>query len=189
MNRLYALLVGIDTYAAPDVHALGGCVNDVEDALALLHRRTAADTRLCALVLRDRAATRAAVVDGLRTHLGRAGRDDTALFWFSGHGSQAPVPGWAWFEEPTGMLQTLVCADSRVDGVPDLWDKELSVLLDAVARTAGHVAVVLDSCHSEGATRGARGRSVPPAAGRDRTSLLPGTANRTAPAPEHVTLS
>src|SRR5580765_799111 len=145
MNRLYALLVGIDTYAAPDLGTLSGCANDVEDALALLDSRATPGTRLCPLVLRDAEATRAAVVDGLRTHLGRAGRDDTALFWFSGHGSQAPVPEWAWFEESTGTLQTLVCADSRVGGVPDLWDKELSALLDIVARRAGHVAVVLDS--------------------------------------------
>lgn len=191
MNRLYALLVGIDTYAAPGLSALGGCVNDVEDALALLDSRATPGSQLCPLVLRNEGANRAAVVDGLRTHLGRAGRDDTALFWFSGHGSQAAVPEWAWFEEPTGRLQTLVCADSRVGDVPDLWDKELSALLDVVARTAGHVAVVLDSCHSEGATRGLppRWRAVPAGPGRDRDSLLAEVIRDAPAAPEHVTLS
>ncbi|HEU4348780.1 MAG TPA: caspase family protein [Actinoplanes sp.] len=176
MRNLYALLVGIDRYAGPDVPNLGGCVNDIDDVLALLKRRVAPDAALHPLVLRDEQASRDAVAGGLRSHLRQAGPRDSALFWFSGHGSQAPMPAWAdWFEEPTDMLQTLVCADSRSGNVPDLLDKELSVLLDLIAERAGHLAVVLDSCHSESANReaGTWVRAVDPGPVPGPASLVP----------------
>ena len=196
MRTLYALLVGIDEYRA--VGRLRGCVRDVEAALAHLEATRAPGVRLVPLVLRDAEATRSAVVEAIRSHLGQAGPDDVALFWFSGHGSEAPAPKWAHFLESTGMIQTLVCADSRSGGVPDLWDKELSVLVDDVAERAGHVAVVLDSCHSDGATRelverepAARTRSVPPAGPRTLDSLLPQVIERRAAERpvEHVVLA
>jgi hypothetical protein len=201
VKRLYALLVGINEYTEPSVPNLRGCVNDIRYVRTYLDDNLAPGTELRPLVLLDAAATRDAVIEAIRSHLGSAGAEDTALFWFSGHGSEAPVPDRAWFTEPTGMLQTLVCADSRFRGVPDLWDKELSVLLDGVAYRAGHVAVVLDSCHSDGATRAlrdrepaARARSVPEAPPRTRESLIAELAARrhvspVSPVPEHVALA
>jgi hypothetical protein len=184
MTTLYALLVGINRYASPDVLDLRGCVRDVESADAYL-TRTVEGTRLCTRILRDGEGTRDAVVEAIRTHLGQATPEDTVLFWFSGHGSHAACPDWAWFAEPTGQLQTLVCADSRTRDVPDLWDKELWVLLDDVAQHAAHMAVVLDSCHSDGATRELPSdrtsfRSVPEAARRTLASLLPEFAHAVA---------
>ncbi|GAB7046452.1 caspase family protein [Catenuloplanes indicus] len=183
---VHALIVGIDDY--PDA-PLRGARADAEAAAAFVRTRTTVEPRL----LTDRAAGRDAVIAGLRD-LGRAGPGDTALFWFAGHGSVAPVPPELCFLEPTGRLQTLVCADSRRGGVPDLIDKEVSVLLDAAAANGAHVVAVLDSCHSGGATRllpSARGRAVPsatvpPRAGtlipelRDGWSALPGTARHVA---------
>ena len=109
-------------------------------------------------MLRNHDATRNALIGAIRSHLGRAVAGDVALFWFSGHGGQEPVPQHYWQTEPSGYLQTLVCCDSRLAGpdgrrVPDLLDKELDLLLDEVAARGPHVAVVLDSCHAEGATR------------------------------------
>lgn len=182
---VYALLVGIDRYASPLAPDLAGCGNDVVDVLAML-----GPDSVDALTLRDEQATRDAVVAGLRSHLGQAGPGDTALFWFSGHGSQALAPQEAWVVEGTKWLQTLVCHDSRVGGVPDLWDKELSALLDVVAARAGHVAVVLDSCHSEGGTRqvGSRWRAVAPGPTREPGTFLPELVAGES-APEHVALS
>ncbi|NBE84918.1 caspase family protein [Micromonospora rubida] len=199
MSTLYALLVGIDRYRSPAVPDLRGCRTDIDDALAYLQTRTAPGVDLDALVLSDGQATREAVIGALRSHLGRARSGDTALFWFSGHGSQASAPQW-WYAEPSHLVQTLVCADSRHGGVPDLLDKELSILLDEVARRAGHVAVVLDSCHSAGATReledrepGARARAVEPMpAPPARELLLPELAvdeRPSPPAPDHVVLA
>ncbi|BCY15491.1 caspase family protein [Actinoplanes sp. L3-i22] len=157
---VFALLAGIDAYAAKDVPDLRGCRNDVVAAAAFLASRS---TAARVLRLHDAAATRAAVIDGLHRHLGQAGPGDTALFWFSGHGSQVRVPPGLAHLETGPMMQTLVCADSRTPGVPDLLDKELSLLLDAIAGRGAHVVVVLDSCHSAGASRRTvRVRSVRP---------------------------
>jgi hypothetical protein len=157
---VFALLAGIDAYAADSVTDLRGCRNDVIAAAAFLRTRSSA-ARI--LRLHDADATRAAVIDGLHRHLGQAGPGDTALFWFSGHGSQVRVPPGLAHLETGPMMQTLVCADSRTPGVPDLLDKELSLLLDEIAGRGAHVAVVLDSCHSEGASRRTvRVRSVRP---------------------------
>ncbi|MGK5682177.1 caspase family protein [Actinoplanes sp. URMC 104] len=159
---MHALLIGIDDYRA--VPSLRGCVNDATAAMAYLRSRVPAG-ELNAVELHDGKATRAAVVDAIRDHLGRAREGDTALLWFSGHGSLGRAPRELWHLEPEGRLQTLVCADSRDGDVPDLYDKELSVLLDRPAAAGAHVAAVLDSCHSAGALRGlpegaARVRSV-----------------------------
>ncbi|SHN38287.1 caspase family protein [Cryptosporangium aurantiacum] len=159
---VYALLVGIDAYQGPRVRPLHGCKNDIASAQEFLARSTSS---LRVETLRDGEATRDAVVDGIRTHLGAAGAGDTAVFWFSGHGSLAPVPAALRHLEPSGTSQTLVCADSRLPGVPDLQDYELATLLDRIAGNGVHVVVILDSCHSGGATRGeaVSERFAPPA--------------------------
>ncbi|MDR7279121.1 caspase family protein [Catenuloplanes atrovinosus] len=160
MSVLYALLVGIDTYRMGRWARLAGARNDVVAAAAVLRGR-AGGRRPEIRELYDDDATRAAVIDGLRHHLGRAGPGDTALFWFSGHGSEAEAPPELRHVEAGPTMQTLVCADSRTGGVPDLLDKELSLLLDDLAERGAHVAVVLDGCHSGGATRSAREKAEP----------------------------
>ncbi|MFC9680886.1 caspase family protein [Streptomyces sp. NPDC056948] len=146
MRTVYALFVGIDDYpGAP----LCGCVNDVRAAEKWLRGRTGPQPRVRTLY--DARATRAAVLKGLEEHLGRSGPGDTALLWFSGHGSQSPTsdPG-----EATGWSQALVCHDSLAPGgQPVLQDTELGAHLDRVAARGTHVVAVLDCCHSGGATR------------------------------------
>jgi len=171
---VYAFLVGIDDYQPPTPR-LAGCRHDVEDAERFLREHTTGTAELAVETLCDRDATRAAVIGTFRRQLGRAGPADTALFWFSGHGSTAPVPPQWWHLEPSGRLQTLVCADSRQDGVPDLLDKELAILIREVAAGGAHVAVVLDCCHAAGATR---------AAAATRTRLAPQLA--TPPDPDRL---
>jgi caspase domain-containing protein len=152
MGKLFALLAGINDYRAP-LKPLGGCRDDVRRAEALLHARVAADD-LRVHKLLDGQATRTALLDGFRRHLDQAGPGDTALFWFSGHGSIAPLPdGWP-YAEAAGVCQTLVCADSRRGGVPDLYDKELSLLSREVADRGAHLVTVLDCCHAESGMRG-----------------------------------
>ncbi|GIF05017.1 caspase family protein [Actinoplanes siamensis] len=148
-RNVYALLVGIDSYPAP-MSPLAGCVNDVHAARALL----AARSTLRPLTLTDRAATREAVVTAFRAHLGQAAADDTAVFWFCGHGSREPSsPG-----DPERWNETIVLVDSRSPGVRDLADKELSALVAEISGRGAHVLVVLDCCHSGSGVRGV-GRS------------------------------
>ena len=152
-GRLLALLVGIDAYPAP-IPPLSGCVNDVTGFADLLRDRVGAEA-LDLVVLTDGQATRAAVTSRLDEHLGRAGAQDVALFYYSGHGSQQTTPEELWSIEPDHRNETLVCVDSRSPGSWDLADKELAALLDSISATGCHSLVVLDCCHSGDGTRDA----------------------------------
>ncbi|HEY3610481.1 MAG TPA: caspase family protein [Pseudonocardiaceae bacterium] len=159
MHKLFALVVGIDRYPPP-VPELRGCRTDVGHVLAHLAARVPPQHR-SVRTLQDEQATRAAVEAGFRDHLARAGNGDTALFWFSGHGSQSPALPEFRPLEGTGMSQTLVCANPRhPDDPADLLDVELAVLIRIAGAGGAHVAVVLDCCHADGAARSAEGTSV-----------------------------
>ena len=151
MPKVYALLVGIDDYLRPDL-ALQGCVNDVKLAEWLLRERIE-PTDLVLTALCDEQATRAEIILRFRSHLGAAGPDDVALFWFSGHGSTGPLPEEIWYAESAGMCQTTVCYDSRA-GAADLYDKELAVLVHEVVATGAQLVTIKDSCHSRSGMRG-----------------------------------
>ncbi len=196
MDRVYALLVGIDAYQEP-VPELFGCVNDVTDAQRYLLDAGVPQGDVRTLV--DGAATKTAVVDMFRAHLGQAGPGDSVLFWYTGHGSTAPVLPAGWHLETSGTtMQTLVCADSRQPGGADLLDKELGLLIKEVAARGPHVVVVLDCCHSGGGTRtlpSTRARHTSAAVvAPEPAAMLPGvlemlTAGGPPAAPDHVLLS
>lgn len=209
MPKLYALLVGIDSYLGP-VEQLSGCVNDVDLAAGLLTSRVE-ESRLCLRTLRNQEATRAALIDSFREHLGQAGPGDTALFWFSGHGSTGPLPPEIWYSEAEGSSQTTVCHDSRQGGVPDLYDKELAVLVHEVVASGAFLVTIKDSCHSQGGMRDTPGDAVarpptglpprlapalrvPPTVAELLPELVRDAADRRRPipgsqAPNHVALS
>jgi len=153
VKNLYAFLVGINNYQAP-VPRLSGCTNDIGAFENYLRGRTAKDQfNLQLLKLVDEQASRQAVIDGFRKHLCQAGKDDVALFYYSGHGSQENAPEEFWAVEPDHKDETLVCYDSRqLDGW-DLADKELAYLIHEVAAKNPHMVVILDCCHSGSGTR------------------------------------
>jgi hypothetical protein len=152
-RTIYALLVGIDDYPPP-LPRLRGCVNDAREMKAYLEARIdPAEGTLKIKALLNQEATRDAVITAFRTHLGRAGPEDVALFCFSGHGSQEPAPEQFWHLEPDHLDETLVCYDSRREGSWDLADKELAKLIGEVAAREAHVVLVLDCCHSGSGTR------------------------------------
>ncbi|MFF9452755.1 caspase family protein [Streptomyces flaveolus] len=145
MGKIHALLVGVDGYPAEVAPALSGCGNDIAEA-----RRLVADLageRAVVTVLLDGAATVAAVEDAVVRELGKAGAGDTALLWFSGHGTQMPATGADLLVEATGMNQAVLCVDGP------LLDKRLGALLNTVAAGGAQVTAVLDCCHSGGGTR------------------------------------
>ncbi|MFE2600358.1 caspase domain-containing protein [Streptomyces sp. NPDC059396] len=157
MGTVYALLTGINAYPVDRCTPLEGCLNDVEAAEELLLRRV--DGRLELRRLLNGDATVTAVEAAVRGHLGQAGPGDTALFWFSGHGSEMSAIERAHLDvEATGRYQALVC----VDGL--LIDKRLGALLNEVAAGGAHTVAVLDCCYAGGATRGQhlRPRFAPP---------------------------
>ncbi|MEU9988526.1 caspase family protein [Streptomyces sp. NPDC048045] len=161
MSSIKALLVGIDDYPASVASTLGGCVNDIAEAHRLLTE--SAGERADIAVLMNGEATVDAVTDAVLGHLGSAGPGDTALLWFSGHGTQEAAAGADLLIEATGMNQALVCVDGPLP------DKRLGALLDRVAAGGAQVTAVLDCCHSGGATREAEltERYAPPRPGWD----------------------
>lgn len=151
-----ALLIGINRYRA--VPTLQGSVNDVETMRAILTTRYGFDPRNIT-TLTDEGATRAAVLAAFENLVQEAGADDTVYIHYSGHGSRV--------EDLSGthedrLNQTIVPQDGRTSGVPDILSLELAVILARLR--AQSAAIVLDSCHSGGATRAIdiRTRSVPP---------------------------
>lgn len=158
MNHLFALLAGVNQYqpqSAANVTNLNGCKNDILQLKSFLEDRFPADKRDLVTLI-DNDATYQNVID----HFGqklllRAGPSDTVLFAYAGHGSQETAAPEFLKYFPDGKDETLVLYDSRTPGGLDLADKELAILIERVAATGAHVVVVLDSCHSGSATRGA----------------------------------
>jgi len=163
-RTLYALLVGIDEYPNPQ-HRLRGCVNDIDLIGNYLSKRLSEKFILKVKRIANRQATRKAVITGFTKHLSRAGSNDVALFYFSGHGSQTDTRPEYYVLEPSKKDQTIVCWDSREPGGTDIVDKELAVLIAKLAKGSSHITVILDCCHSGSGTRVYREcgiRTIPP---------------------------
>jgi pimeloyl-ACP methyl ester carboxylesterase len=153
IRNLYALLVGIDNYPQP-ISSLQGCVNDITAIEEYLNERfDKQEYQLHLQTLKDKQATREAVIDGFRKHLRQAGKDDIVLFYYSGHGSQESAPKEFWHLEPDHLDETLVCYDSRTENGWDLADKELAKLITEVGEKDPHITLILDCCHSGSGTK------------------------------------
>lgn len=86
-------------------------------------------------------------------HLCQADSEDVVLFYYAGHGSYETAPEFFRNQERDGKIETIVCYDSRTSLGLDLADKELSYLIEQVAKNNPHILIILDSCHSGTATR------------------------------------
>ncbi len=131
---LLAAFVGIGKYADPAVPDLPGAANDATAMWALFSDSV---ENLEARRLLDGEATRETIREALDETLGAAGPEDTALFFFAGHGSRG---------------HQLAPQDARLDALPDT-----TILMDELAERlessdARAVVVVLDCCFSGGAT-------------------------------------
>ncbi|MGQ4648362.1 caspase family protein [Lyngbya aestuarii] len=149
-RKIYALLVGIDHYPSP-ISPLKGCVNDITTLEAYLRGRvTQEGDQLNLLKLQNQEATRQAIIEGFRQHLGQAESQDVALFYYSGRGSQEKSPPEFCHLEPNRLHETLVCWDSRTAGNWDLADKELTQLIAEVAQKNPQITIILDCSTSCG---------------------------------------
>lgn len=138
-GKVYALIVGIDKYPSEVIlqqsvrfPALRGCVHDAKAVTAYLE--TSPPAEVDTLLLTDEKATKTAIVEAFRSHLGQAKAGDVALFYFSGHGTQEWADKTVWTGETDGRLECLACyytaqtADSFL-----LADKELRYLIGQLA--------------------------------------------------------
>jgi hypothetical protein len=172
--HLYALLVGIDCYLplkpsdAPNPMNLRGCVGDINRAEEFLRTRLdlAAD-HILKLTATDAGATQPAeppdkwptrenIVNAFRWLDEVAAPGDQIYVHYSGHGGRVKTPPrfqhLKWGAE---MDEVLVPTDYSLTEDNFLRDFELAHILRGYVDRGLTVTVVLDSCHSGGATRGA----------------------------------
>jgi len=171
--RRLALLVGINDYSASrlapirapaperDWPNLAGAVNDtaaLRELLVLLHGFDARDV----VTLNDQAATRSAILDAAHRLAASAAKDDVVFVYFAGHGSQVRNSR---SDEPDKLDESIVPADSS-RGAPDIRDKELRRIFNAILDRGAHLTVMIDACHSGSGARGlltlARPRGIRP---------------------------
>lgn len=105
MDRIRAVLVGVDEYERADVPALRGCVNDVLLVRWLLKTRFDVPNEDIRVLVNQR-ATRENIVHRLGAALGQAEPGDIVVFYFSGHGSQVRDRDG---DELTDALDELIC--------------------------------------------------------------------------------
>ena len=156
---VYALLVGINAYQADLIlqgqvrfPALQGCVEDVTKVGDYLRHDAsiAANIKLLA----DTNASKAAIVQAFREHLGKAKTGDVALFYFSGHGTQEHADTTIWTAETDGLLECIACYyDQKTADDFLLADKELRYLIQQLSQNQPHVVAIFDCCHSGDNTR------------------------------------
>jgi N-acetyl-anhydromuramyl-L-alanine amidase AmpD len=150
-GKVFALLTGINAYDR--VRKLNGCLHDVQQVENYLKNRTAFDCQIKKLT--DADATRSAVISAFEEHLAQAGKEDTVLFYYSGHGTQEEAaPVW---DETDGKLECLVCYDGGAENAADflLTDKELRYIIARLyQQTGAHIVTIFDCCHSGDNTRG-----------------------------------
>ncbi len=138
-----ALLVGINAYQQ---RPLDGCIADAELMAQVLHDTFAFDEKNVT-VLRDRAASRDALLAELDQLIDVTNPGDTAFFFYAGHGATAENDDHT---EASGNDSTLnLCEDPR----EDIYDDELQARLDALCEKTDFAILVIDACNSATITR------------------------------------
>lgn len=149
-NTIYALLVGINQYQV--AKSLNACVNDANNMKTYLETAAAqSGAKLSLVMLTNEQATREKVLRTFEKQLGQAGKDDVALFYFSGHGGRESAHPAFRHTEKDNTLETLICHDSAY--VRGIADKELRYLIHKISTKNPHVVIITDSCHSGDVTR------------------------------------
>lgn len=151
-NERYALLVGIEDYPGnlPDLQGMRLNVEEMHRVLMEVFQFSERNI----VVLLDENATREHVIAAFTRHLGQAGRNGVAVFFYAGHGMQL---------DTNDALEPPL--DEEADGVDEamqVWnygdtlsyivDDELGVLADRL--DVGSLLIILESCNSGTGTRG-----------------------------------
>ena len=159
----HALLIGIDAYP-PGYNSLGGCVNDIDAIEQLLldppgigiSPEQIRVTRLAAakpgrpstsrFQAQTLPPTKANLIQALKALAGPAVKpEDRVLIYYSGHGDQKTWPGsLVWHE-------ALIPHNGQ--RIEYFYDVEVNALINAICTRTNDLTIILDCCHSAGATR------------------------------------
>jgi N-acetyl-anhydromuramyl-L-alanine amidase AmpD len=151
-GKLFGLLIGINNYDR--VRKLRGCVHDVEVVNKYLTSQVNIKNNIVKLL--DENASRKAIVGAFEQVLSKAGKNDTVLIYYSGHGTQEEAD--ALWGETDGKLECMVCYDGGTTKASEflLTDKELRYLVSELyKKTGAHIVTIFDCCHSGDNTRNA----------------------------------
>lgn len=175
--NFHALLIGIDCYLPnklPDgssYSSLGGCVRDVGHVETFLRTKlNLPDQRIIMLTAtnagkeeppepREKWPTYENIVGSFKRLADAALPGDQVYIHYSGHGGRTPtrLPD---LKGESGLDEALVPTDIGSSDARYLRDLELAHLLKTMVDKGLVVTVILDSCHSGGATRGQGGAVV-----------------------------
>ena len=151
----YAVMVGIDDYQGI-ANNLNGPVADARlMGRILVERYGFAPANV--IYITDREATREHVAEAFLRHLGQAGPEGVAVFYYSGHGMQ--------MEENLALTGNLDPEPDNVDEALVMWgaDGRGGIVLDdelgflASRLRTDRVLMIMDACFSGTGTRGAAG--------------------------------
>jgi hypothetical protein len=157
----HVLLIGVDRYP-PGFNSLRGCVNDIDAIEQLLCEAPGVGipkeqiqiTRLIAphanyvstSPFPTESASKANIVAALKRLAGPAVKPtDRVLIYYSGHGDEVQWKG------STVWHEALVPHNGET--IEYLFDVEVNALVGAIAQKTDDLTVILDCCHSGGATR------------------------------------
>jgi hypothetical protein len=148
---LFALIIGIDEYASPEVCNLEGAVADALAVKKYLEEDLGIPASQIRLLL-NAEATRRAIIQELNNLVTdqRIHRGDPIFVYYAGHGSEADAPkDW----KPGGAkIQMLIPHDLRTNvdsrGTYGIPDRTISALLSHIAKKWGDNIVCLPIPHT-----------------------------------------
>lgn len=158
-NGRYALLVGIADYPGTDADLGPFVLEDVSIMQRMLVNHFGFEPSNV-VTLTDSDATRENIAQGIAQHLGQAGSNGLAFFFYSGHGTQIGenigVTGSLDPENEEGDQAIYVYGADYESSV--ILDEELGYLIETLE--AGRSMVAVDACFSGSVTRGATAKMV-----------------------------
>ncbi|KAK0452853.1 peptidase C14, caspase domain-containing protein, partial [Desarmillaria tabescens] len=163
-RQFWAVLIGIDAYPTTP---LRGCVSDAREmAKYLIGDLGVPEDHIQYLLGNDSSIpTRDNIIKtllGLSTD-DRIRKGDNIIIYFAGKGSiylnrdYFPKGTLEWYGSNIALcpVDRTTPHDNGVGVIPDISDREINIILSEIAGTKGcHITVILDCCHSSGATRG-----------------------------------
>jgi hypothetical protein len=149
-NDRYALIVGIADYPGREEDLIGPDVDAREFGRLLVDEYGFQQRNI--VTLTDSEATRGNIVEGFSRHLGQAGPNGVAVFFYSGHGTQLEDNfglGGIYDPEPDGRDEAIIVWGSTEYAA--ISDDEIGILADRLE--ANRTLIILDACHAGTGTR------------------------------------
>lgn len=143
-----AFIVGIDDYMSPGINDLHGCVKDAQDMANTL-MILGFDSRKIKIST-NRRATKENILKGIQWLLKDCKKNDCAVFYYAGHGSQ--ITDIHDEDEEKDHKDEILCpADFNMGDEKYITDDDLKKLFKNVE--GFNLEIILDCCHSGSGTR------------------------------------